>query len=110
MVNTNGLMRRYGDLLFYPVFLASVYVLARPLTATESFAFALLALAWFAFGRLLILVFLAALFRKRLSLRTQHLLGSAFVDAVGILVVVSIDSRLAWSVLVAAVITELIFW
>jgi Kef-type K+ transport system membrane component KefB len=106
-----GFVQRFGWVLFYPVFLAVVGVPAIPvLGVREAIGFALLALAWFSFGRLLVLVYLSALFPKSASHRLVQAVGSAIVDVGGTIAGFWLDHRLIWSVLGAIVVTEAVFW
>jgi len=97
--------------LFYPLFLAVVGAPAIPvLGVREAIGLALLALAWFAFGRLLVLVYLSAVFPKRAPHRLVQAVGNAIVDVGGAIAGICLDHRLIWSVLGAIVVTEAVFW
>ena len=100
-----------GWALFYPIFLAVVGAPAIPvLGVREAIGLALLALAWFAFGRLLVLVCLSAAFPKKASHRLVLAVGSAIVDVGGTIAGIWLDHRLIWSMLGAIVVTEAVFW
>jgi hypothetical protein len=109
-VNVKVFAQRLVGILFYPAFFIVVCAPAVPvLGVTEMFAFASLALAWFVFGRLLVLVYLASAFRTRASLWIVQAIGSSLVDIGGVTTALWFDSRLIWSVLGAVVITEIVF-
>jgi hypothetical protein len=97
-------------LLFYPAFFVVVCAPAVPfLGVKEGLSFALLALAWFVFGRLLILVCLAGGLKTHAPRWLVPLLGSMVVDTAGVAAALWLDTRLIWSVLGAVAITEMVF-
>jgi len=110
MGNVKVLAQRLVGLLFYPVFFVLVGAPAVPvLGVKEGLAFALLALAWFVFVRLLILVCLAGGLDAHAPRWIVQALGSILVDIVGVSVALWLDARLVWSVLGAVAITEMVF-
>jgi hypothetical protein len=110
MGNVKVFAQRLVGLLFYPAFFVVVCAPAVPvLGVKEGFAFALLALAWFVFGRLLILVCLAGGLGAHASRWIVQALGSIVVDTVGVAAALWLDGRLVWSVLGAVAITEMVF-
>ena len=102
--------------IFYILFLATVCALAgRVLGLKEGLMFSLIALAWFVFGRLLVMVYLCAI--SHLMTRSHQpavllsvLLSSVIVDGLGVLVTLRVDPDLIWSALSAIVLSEGALW
>jgi hypothetical protein len=102
---------RPAVLLFYPVFFAATSLAVLPEVGIHgAVAFALFALGWLVFGRLLVFAYFAFIVAKLSSVRTARVFCSALVDGAAVYVVWRIDSHCLWGVLAGIVISEAAFW
>lgn len=107
------LTARAGWILFYPAFIAVVSAPAvRVLGLKGAVELAVLALAWFAFTRLLLIFYVGSVVSNTRAASSYIVLAvcGAVIDSGGVIAATWFDHRLIWSAVAAIVFTEPVLW
>jgi hypothetical protein len=104
-------LNRFGWLIFFPTFITAASLPLLPaLGIRGALAFALLALGWLVYGRLLVFACFAFIVTELSSVLVSRVFCSALVDGAAVYVICRIDVHLLWGAAVAIVLSEAVVW